>query len=44
MVPFAPGGASEVAARLMAPELQRSLGQPVAIDNKPGANGNIGSA
>lgn len=44
VVPFPPGGASEAAARLMAPELQRSLGQPVLIDNKPGANGNIGSA
>lgn len=44
VVPFPTGGASEIAARLMAPELQRSLGQPVLIDNKPGANGNIGSA
>lgn len=44
VVPYPAGGASEVAARLLAPELQRSLGQPVAIDNRAGANGNIGSA
>lgn len=44
VVPFPSGGASEVVTRLLAPELQRSLGQPVHIDNKPGASGNIGSA
>ena len=44
VVPYPAGGASDVAARLLAPELQRSLGQPVSIDIKPGADGNIGTA
>lgn len=44
VVPFPAGGASEVATRLLAPELQRSLGQPVMVEAKPGAGGNIGSA
>jgi len=44
VVPYPAGGASDVAARLFAPELQRSLGQPVTIDNKSGADGNIGTA
>jgi len=44
VVPYPAGGSAEVAARLLAPELQRSLGQPVHVETRPGAEGNIGSA
>jgi len=43
VVPVAPGGILDTVARMLAPEMGRSLGQPVIVDNKPGASGNIGS-
>ena len=41
VVPFAPGGSSEIVARAAAVELTKILGQSVYVDNKPGAAGNV---
>ena len=43
IAPYAPGGATDILPRLMAPKLQAALGQPIIVENKPGANGNIGT-
>jgi tripartite-type tricarboxylate transporter receptor subunit TctC len=42
IVPFAPGGANDVAARLQAPVLEKELGVPVVVVNKPGASTQVG--
>ena len=42
IVPFPPGGSTDVIARTMQPKLERLLGQPVIIENRPGAGGTTG--
>lgn len=43
VVPYPPGGSSDIIARAIGPLLSAELKQPVVIENKPGANGNLGA-
>ncbi|MFH5924362.1 Bug family tripartite tricarboxylate transporter substrate binding protein [Roseomonas xinghualingensis] len=43
VIPFPPGGPTDIVARVLAERMSRSLGQPIVIENRPGANGNIGN-
>ena len=44
IVPFTPGGSTDILARALAPRLALALGQPVIIDNRPGVGGSLGAA
>ena len=43
IVPYPAGGTSDILSRLLSPKLNEAFGQPVVVDNRPGANGNIGA-
>ncbi|MFB9972272.1 tripartite tricarboxylate transporter substrate binding protein [Pseudoroseomonas cervicalis] len=43
VIPFPPGGSTDIVARLMAERMGRELGQPLIAENRPGANGNLGN-
>ncbi len=43
IVPFPPGGGADNLARTIMPRVSQALGQPIVIENKPGAGGNVGA-
>jgi tripartite-type tricarboxylate transporter receptor subunit TctC len=43
VIPFGPGGGSDIVGRILGQSLQERLGQPVVVDNRPGAGGTIGN-
>jgi tripartite-type tricarboxylate transporter receptor subunit TctC len=43
VIPFPPGGPTDIVARVLSDRMSRSLGQPIVVENRPGANGNIGN-
>lgn len=43
IVPYSPGGSTDLTARTVAQKLSESLGHPVVVENRPGANGNLGA-
>src|SRR5262245_54601711 len=44
IIPFAGGSASDVVTRIMLERMSKSMGQPIIVDNRPGAGGNTGTA
>ncbi|WP_161993615.1 Bug family tripartite tricarboxylate transporter substrate binding protein [Muricoccus nepalensis] len=44
LVGFAPGGGTDIVSRMLAPRLQEELGQPITVENRPGASGTLASA